>query len=109
MLWEVECGSFITADDRSAFSTAQTRLSKSAPTSGSNFASLVKRLVAGLEASQAVSARTENGFEWQKRLFLKAESAKKNALNDVANFRGQAFAAGTRETELLSYASATSS
>lgn len=63
VLQEREGGSSFTTDDRSVISTALARLSKTIPTSGSNFANPINRLIDELQASQEASKKTDEDVE----------------------------------------------
>lgn len=60
---------FFTTDDRSFIITGWVRLSKTVPSSGSGFASLLKRVGDELRASQAASAETEKTFSGRRNWF----------------------------------------
>lgn len=103
-LWEGDCGSPFTADDLFVIVLALARLSKTAPTSGSDSANLVNRLVDELEGSPAPSATRKKEVERQKELVSEARKAKKDAFNDFASLNERVAAACTREAGLLSSA-----
>lgn len=108
-LWEGDRISSFMVDDRFVIYTALPWLPKTIPTSGSEFAKVVRWSVHEVEAPRTVTAKAEKEFQRQNELISIAEKWANIALNNIASLFGRIAVAGTLKAEMPSSASGASS